>query len=374
MDVSGTVSIDGGTLSTYLPQALYYNGFAWTVIEADGGVSGNFANIHGQPDSQTLYLVTVNHGQSLSVEIRRNSFGDFASTTGGRAVGLGLDAIVAEAKENGDAMADMLLAMDWSYSAEQIKEALEAMGPDNYLAYARWGLQTAALFAQAGDQRMADMRRAHRLGQKELTRSDQILLAMAGDNPDMNLALTRDEPTNGWNLWAKLLNGWGELEQDGEHIGQEYKASGVAAGADGGINSWLSAGFSLGYTQGDLDWSASRYSGDMVGMHAGLYAQGVYGRLYANAMLTASRFENRAERAINFSDYSATAKGEFESYALQGRVETGYQFQGDGWLLTPLVALRHGYLYEEGFSMKRASARAALVFSAWAWTIARPNP
>ena len=80
-----TVTLKGGDLQVLsLPQALYYDGFSWTLIQAGAEVSGVFGNQPDQPGSQTLSLNLVHDDDSVALEVSRASIAQFAYSAGGR--------------------------------------------------------------------------------------------------------------------------------------------------------------------------------------------------------------------------------------------------------------------------------------------------
>ncbi len=152
--VSGAVELNGGTLSTSLPRALYTDGYSWGLITTSEGVTGDFDGLDGQPASAVLSLRTVNSGDALSLDVVRQSYGSFA--TGGAAdTGRGLDELVTVAK--GD-LADLLLSMDWDMDAAGIAEVAEALNPEMYTAFSAAALNAGSLFDQALARRLEELR------------------------------------------------------------------------------------------------------------------------------------------------------------------------------------------------------------------------
>ena len=348
ISTSGTVSLDSCTMETYLPVALYTDRFSWTLISADGGITGNFHNVNGQPDSETLSLHSVNYGDELKLEVWRKSFSEFASTSGGGSAGLALDALVGQALENDDTMASLLLAMDWSYGSDDIRAAVEAMSAEMYTAFTTAGLNSAALFNQAYSERLSELRRSRQLAYSSEAKADQMVLAQAGSGLEN---LGNPGGTDGrWGVWARLLAAKGDWSGSDGCLGFEQTVTGAAGGADVSLTDWLRLGFAAGLTQGDIDWNGRNYSGDQNGLHLGFYGQAAMKGWFINASGSYASFDNDAERGLAFGVIDARARAGFDSSAWLGRIEAGHDLALGSWLLSPAAALRYISLKEDSFS------------------------
>ncbi|MGD8562043.1 MAG: autotransporter domain-containing protein, partial [Desulfarculaceae bacterium] len=335
--VSGPVTINGGAISTSLPQALYAKGASWEVISAGGGLSGVFDTIEGQPDSEVLSLYQVNSGASLSLVIDRKSYGSFAA--GGAAdTGRGLDGLVPLVE--GD-MENLLLAMDWNMDARQIEQTVSATNPEMYTGFSAASLMAGGLFDGALSRRLEELRqrRAFSLDHRRAV-SGPVMVAAAEAIP---VGQVEPNAPQGWGLWA-------DQEAADGYLGRGQATAGAALGADYAVSHWLVLGLATGATRSDVSWSRGDYDGEIDALHTGFYAQAGFDRVFARLLLSYARLSNSATRPVSLPGYSADAKADFDADLYAAGLAVGYQARFGAWLLEPVAGLNYQRIEEQGFS------------------------
>ena len=342
--VSGAVTINGGAISAYLPQALYADGTCWNIITANGGISGLFDDLIGQPDSEVLSLAQQNSGDSLSLVINRKPYGDFA-TGGAGDTGRGLDALVPLA--DGD-MAMMLMAMDYNLTADQITGVLDALSPEMYTAFSAASLKAGGLFDGAMGRRLEELRqrRAYALDQRQAL-SGLVQVASA---ETVQLGQVGQDAPSGWSLWGRGIGLWADQDAADGYLGRGQTTGGAALGADYVINHWLVLGLATGATRTDISWSRGNYDGDIDAVHTGLYAQAGFEGFFARLLASYARLKNSATRPVPLEGYNVTARADFDADLYGAGMAVGYQARYEQWLLEPLASLDYQHLKEEGFS------------------------
>ena len=342
--VSGAVTINGGAISAYLPQALYADGTCWNIITANGGISGLFDDLIGQPDSEVLSLAQQNSGDSLSLVINRKPYGDFA-TGGAGDTGRGLDALVPLA--DGD-MAMMLMAMDYNLTADQITGVLDALSPEMYTAFSAASLKAGGLFDGAMGRRLEELRqrRAYALDQRQAL-SGLVQVASA---ETVQLGQVGQDAPSGWSLWGRGIGLWADQDAADGYLGRGQTTGGAALGADYVINHWLVLGLATGATRTDISWSRGNYDGDIDAVHTGLYAQAGFEGFFARLLASYARLKNSATRPVPLEGYNVTARADFDADLYGAGMAVGYQARYEQWLLEPLATLDYQHLKEEGFS------------------------
>jgi uncharacterized protein with beta-barrel porin domain len=346
--VTGTARLNGGYVSTNLPVALYTHKFGWDILTA-GSVVGSFAGVRGQPDSQTLSLHAVSYADKVTLEVWRTPFADLGANAMQTQSGAGLDGIIAPAKEQGDGMANLIIAMDFGYDLAQIQQALQALSPEMYDAFSAAGMQAAEGFAQAMARRSETLRDAKKLGWREVVKG-QGLVASAAEQTTGAGHVAQAQPTGGWSLWARALGSWLDQDASGGHLGYKLTSGGVVLGADGPVLPWLRLGFSFGAGSTDIDWSRGNYSGDQRGVHGGLYAAADLGDFYLDASLSYGTYDNNATRPINFSSVSTQAKASFDGQSYLALLGGGYDIKAGGVVFGPTLALNFLQVEQDGFS------------------------
>ena len=348
IQTDGAVIIEGGRVSTYLPRALYADRRAWEIITAAGGVTGSFAGVDGQPNSQTLSLHAVSYTDHVNLEVWRKPFASFAAGGGGE-LGAGLDALVPLAVARQDSLAGLIYNMDWSYSRTQIASALERLSPEMYTSYLGAGLEGSAVFDGALQRRQDETRLAGRHNLARAPQGDGLFASAAEEAAPQAETAAAGPQLAGWELWGGALGSWSS-RTGGERLGWRQDLGGLAGGVDGKLNDWLSLGLGLGASQASLDWGQSYLGGGLKGLHTGLYAGAEAGGLHGQAALTYSRYEANGRRDIDLASGGAgQATGDFRSWVGQARLNGGYEWRWRGWLTGPIAGLRYARIQQDGF-------------------------
>ena len=349
LKVSGPVNINGGGISTAVPRGLYANGFSWCIITSSQSVSGLFDAIGDQTESAVLSLGQANTGDALNLVIIRKSYGAFAG--GGAAdAGRGLDGLVPLAQ--GD-MENLLVTMDFDLEADQIAKVVNALNPEMYTAFSAASLHTGRLFDQAMGLRLEELgrRRAYSLAKG---REESGLMQLAAGRA-ATLAGLVDQAPRGWGMWGRALGLWSDQDQVNGYLGRGQTTGGAAIGADYAINDWLLLGLAAGATRTDLSWGGGSYDGDIDAVHTGLYAQAGFHGFFTRATVSHARFSCGATRPVNFENFDAGAKADFDANLYAAGITLGYQARLGSWLLEPLSGLSYQHLSEDGFSESGAN-------------------
>ncbi|MBU2470477.1 MAG: autotransporter domain-containing protein [Proteobacteria bacterium] len=356
LKVSGTATLNGGTLRASLRPAVYVNGTSWNVLKA-GKINGAFGNLNFGTTSATLSLDMVTTSRALKLELSRKPYADFGDTPGRRDTGAGLDAIVPLAQGRGGDMATLITAMDFSYSAAQIITALGQMSPEMYTAFSWASLQSTQGFGDALDQQMDQPQVDQRKGPqpakvKEPAAAKNTAAASSGP-----IASSRD-----WNLWARFLGAKAERNGgSGSGMGYGQSIDGVVLGGDGQLASWLKLGLAMGISRGDLSWDIPSYYGRMNNFHASLYGSADWGQFYARAVLVLSYHESTAHRSINFASYNGTANADFNGKSGMFSLRGGYDLRLGNWRVGPTGSVRYTLLEQNGFNESGAGSLSLAV-------------
>ena len=354
--VDGTASINGGRVSTGLPQALYKDRFAWNILTATGGVSGSFTGVDGQPKSHTLSLHAVSYADHVNLEVWRKPFASFAPGGAGE-LGAGLDGLVPLAVARKDSLANLIYTMDWSYSREQIASALVRLSPEMYTSYLSAGLEGSAIFDGALQRRQDETRLSGRHNLHRGPQGESLLAAVAEEAAPPAEIPVAGPQLQGWSFWGGALGSWSSRASGGGRLGWRQDLGGLAGGLDGKITDWLSLGLGLGATQSRLNWGQSYLSGGLKGLHSGLYAGAEAGGLHGQAALTYSQYQANGRRDIELPSASAgQATSDFRSWVGQARLGGGYEWRWQDWLTGPIAGLRYARIQQDGFREGGAGA------------------
>ena len=221
--VNGIATLDGGYLRTALSPDIYLGGESWTVLVADQ-IIGSFDGLISGLNSATLSLSMSQSDTSVGVSLSRKPYVDFASDPLQTVVGSTLDTILPLARSRGGDLANLIINMDFTYSAADISRALSTLSPRIYPAFAFAQLESAALAANAVEARL-----------------DQARDGQAGSADPA-------APGTGISVWARALGAATSRDGSQGWPGHDQTWGGLVSGADYALGASARAGLAVGYT------------------------------------------------------------------------------------------------------------------------------
>lgn len=168
-------------------------------------------------------------------------------------------------------------------------------------------------------------------------------------------AQKNDQYRRGWSLWTRALGNMSKFDADDNYIRYDQDITGIIVGADGGLNSWLLGGLSVGYSDSDLEWDGFGHSGSSQGIHAGMYTTAELDGFFIDGYLGYAGFDNSAARDIILRGFSARTGSDFDSDLWQGRIKGGYDFSFENWLLSPFASVQYAKLEQDDFTESGAN-------------------
>jgi outer membrane autotransporter protein len=326
LNVTGTATIGAGSSLLVVPQTgIYAARTNYTLLNATGGVSGAYASVASAlPFLQPSLSYDANNVY-LSLQI--GGFARGALTPNQAAVGAVLDASVATA--TGD-FATVIGALA-SLTAQQGQAAMNSISGQNYSGFSSSMAQGIQLFlsnfaGQAG-------------GGGGLTGSSRVALAEACD-----VACDSTVPAL-WSAWGGMLGGLGTMSSGSSNAGTlTYSAGGFAGGLDRLVAPGLRIGVTAGYQNANQWVGGFSGQGNSNSFQAGLYANFIQDKVYADAIAGYAYSANQMWRSIAIPGLAPrTAIGNTGANQFYGQVETGYRFDLGGLAdayVTPFARLQ----------------------------------
>jgi len=345
--VSGTATLNGGTVRASLKPTVYADETRWSVLQA-GRVDGAFNRLSFGLASATLSLDMVTTSRAVRLELSRKPYAEFGDTPVQRAIGAGLDGVVPLAVGRDDSMAELITAMDFSYSPAQITATLGQLSPEMYTAFSWACLQSNQAFGQAIDLEMDQAQ-----DERSMTRPE----AKAKGTVDKAAAPGSSASQGGWDLWARFLGARANRDGGpGSAMGYGQKLEGVIIGGHGQVAPWLNLGLAMGFSRGDLSWDRPSYYGRMENFHTNLHGAAQWGAFYARAAVQLTYHDSKAHRSIDFTGYNGTAQADFHGLSGMASLGGGYDLDLGVCRLGPTAGLRYIKLEQNGFSESGASS------------------
>ncbi|ABC65101.1 autotransporter domain-containing protein [Erythrobacter litoralis] len=308
--VDGGATINGGdvVVSTLTPQGDFDRTATFLLIDASGGVTGEFTGIVA--DLPFLDLNLSYEANRVILNATRAGpvvpFASLGTTPNQVAVGAAFDTLEPDATGDLDTVIDQLIFA----TTTQALTAFDTASGEIY----------ASLLAQAvGD--------ALRHGQHGLARA-------------------RMARGSGWGIWGGASFSDSSIDADGNAAEVQQDDVGFDLGIDyvGAENGWA-LGMAGGMRDGSLEVAGRASAADYDSWYLSVY--GRYGSggagFTVSGALTWSQTDAAVERAITVNTLQRTALGDAEIDALTASAEVRYGWgTGGGWAFGPLASLHHG--------------------------------
>ncbi|MCC4591529.1 S8 family serine peptidase [Xanthomonas campestris pv. cannae] len=321
LSVGGSAVLQGGSLYVLGKRDYVVNNTAYTVLQANGGLTGTFASVTTPSNvfltsslsyDATSASITV---QSLSVTAAAASFGNITAAT--LASATRVDAAFAQINT-------------------QLSQAPATV--DGALLKAAGAVQQSPSVAAASATLRSLSGEAH-----------AAATAMTFDTMDLQRRAlssrfdTLVEQPRAVGAWSQRL---GETGQ-GSFAGSQFQLDGWLMGQDLRLSEHAVAGFAFGESRandaGGLDRSRNRQ------VQGQAYFGAMAGNAYALAQLGTGQYQRQLDRSLLLGDTVADASSRYAGRFLSSSVEVGYRLgRGPTWL-TPYAGADYSRIDSDGF-------------------------
>ena len=331
LTVKGTVNLGGNTTlrQTMGNRYVTAKGMTSTIIEAEGGVNGNFSKV----ETPEMIASSVKaDDRKIDVTVSRKNVEEYISELPEA------DAMRKDVAENLEA------------SFKKLDEEVEkGNGAVKKFAMDAAQLQTMSLPTRAA---ILDSLSG------QIYASAQALTFQHSQtvNKDLSNRLvmlgTLENVGDNAGLWVTGIGANGKLKQEGFGEGKT-KVTGGQVGVDGKFGDNLILGTALSYSTSNVNFD--RYGGKSNANNFGI---SLYGRLgnkevpyYVQGRLGAGFVDSKVERDIILGTSNVSrAKINHSDTVYSGYVETGYDVKKGNFTLTPYVGLSHDTVSRGGFT------------------------
>jgi len=347
LDISGTATLNGGTVDVQAESGSYATGMTYTFLDADGGVTGTF---DGVTDNLPFLTAVLLYGAN-DVQIFLGSHTPYitvAQTFNQRAVAGYLDNHHAGA--TGD-LNTVMTELD-TLTAPNARAAFDAMSGELYGSLSTVGIENTNrfLWTIAARLRSRSLNRglaisnhyASTYTQSSWSDSDMIV---RGQSPRGRFGWL----SSSWDSWAEGYGVGANIVGNGNASGLGYSTGGVAFGLERRLDRCTLAGVAGGYsnTGVTLDQRGDRATIDSA--QVGVYLHRDINQGYATGIATYGHngYDTRRHVTIGTIQRLATANyggNEFSFYA-----ETGRNYYLGRVHLQPHAALQYIQLHQNGF-------------------------
>ena len=332
----GSAAVDG-TLKVIADHEAYQDGATYDIIQAgpDQDVSGEFADII-LPKTAFLDFGTEYVAGALEVTVDVKSFSSAATNPVERALGGYLDTCLADAK--GDM--SHLIGMFQLAGLDQVQQAFATLSPDTYDNLTRGAMQSVRLHEDALGQRMNAARW----------------------NPwaEAETPPVRSYGERGGSWWVSGVRQSADQDPSEGFLAHNFVVTEAMGGYERSFDGAL-LGASFGGTQGDVNRDNDMVKGSVNDMLGSLYGGILWGRNYAQSVLTYANSSFTNDRDIVVGPLERTAKSDHNGSSFSAVLAAGRRMDV-GWLgVEPSAAIRYITLSEDGFTETGAEGASLIV-------------
>lgn len=324
--VSGAATLGGATVQVEKAEGSYLPGTRYTVLTAEGGVSGTFAGPTQNPpflelalayDATAVYLDIVRNQVTFpSVGITRNEIATAAAVEALGASNALYDAVVGQA------------------SVVDARQAFNALSGEIYASTVTVLMDDSRLIRTA------------------------LLDRMQGDPASASNVSVAGVPGTGNAFWAQAFGSWGTTSGDGNAATLQRNTEGLFVGYDGPMGDAWRIGFAGGYSSTAFSTEGASSSGSSDNYHMALYGAGTFGALDVKLGGAFAWSDIANQRTVAFPGLFQTAQADYS--ALTGQVfgEIGYRLATGNGVLEPFAGLAYVNVGADDF--REAGGIAAL--------------
>lgn len=312
LHATGTASVAGATTTVLATGAAWTLGRRYTVLTAEGGVTGEFATLTS--DFAFLTPTLGYDAQDVYLTLARNSaaFASIGDTENQQATGA----------------------------------ALQSLGPDTGLYQAILPLTASA--ARAAFDSLAGANLAST--QTAIIEDSRYVRDAIGEH----LLETPGVSTSGVDVWSSAWGHWGNDAGNRNATAQHDNGSGLVVGVDGQLPQ-LRVGALVGQHQLDNS-SGGGSQASSTATDFGLYASSDLGAVHLQGGGIYSWYDTHSHRAVDFAPYAGSASARYSSGVAQGFFDAGYRVTLSSATFTPFVNVARVALHQEGFEEHHSGA------------------
>ena len=328
--VGGNADLAGGALELSVD-----NRFSGTediiIVRAQGGLSGEFDQVETPTEAEGLTIDDIVYAPSDGLATLTLSATPFSANQ--QAISDYIDQILASPQTPAELNAVIQDVDALSFGA--YRQALNQISPEAYDA------QTTATFELANQYAQIMLERPRYCASD--ARQRRI-------DPGTGQVC----PKRGVEPWVAVYGQLGDRTGQGDHISYHDQGFGLVFGLDHRINADWILGASLGGAYDALT-VVDIGKGRIRTMDVGLYTGYQGDRLRVEGLLSYGYGWQSQSRELSVVGLAATARSDWNSNRISGRIQGEYLFDVDGWKLGPMASLDYMALLQEATTETGAS-------------------
>lgn len=323
LSIGGTATIEGGDVHVLKLPGQYFGGTRYTLINAAGGVSGQFSTLTQDLPFLDLRLAYDPNHVFLDIVRSQTQFAEACATFNQCQVAGSLDTISADQTLPEDLASALneLTTLDFA----DANATFDTLSGDAHASFATLMLESNASYGHLLASRMAMQREA------------------------MGMERVRG------GAWVQGYGTSGDLEgNDGVQV-TDYQYRGIAAGVDvWGSEAWL-IGASLNAARMRADFREGD-TGEADVRNVALYTSFKGERFYLDGTVLYGWSSNQIERTISIAATPHAVRADYDGHHASAYIETGLNFDLGHSRLQPLLSVEYATLKYDRFQERGAQS------------------
>lgn len=346
LKVTGNATLNGGTVAHVGASGEYDLRSTYTILSADGPLSGRFDHVTSDFAFLTPKLLYNTNAGTVDLSLSRNDvdFSSYALTRNERATAAAISSVGLQA-QNAAFDAITLLPDDPAL----IRASFNALSGEIYGSAKTALLEESRFVRQAANNRL----RASTANASTSTATNNVAYGQAQTPVAVSASYTD------LSFWSQGFGSWGSTSSDGNAARLSRDSGGFLIGADTMVNQWR-LGALAGYSHTSFKANSRNSSGKSDNFHLGVYGGTQWDNLALRAGAAYTWHHIRATRDVAISGFNDHLQGNYNAGTFQAFAELGYGIAVDNTTIEPFANLAHMSLRNQGFTEKGGDAALAV--------------
>ncbi|ESY72056.1 autotransporter outer membrane beta-barrel domain-containing protein [Mesorhizobium sp. M0051] len=331
LHAAGAATIDSGALIDVvkLDGAPYVGGTHYTVLQADGGVTGTYT-FGGNTGTAFLGLVDSYDANHVYLDVVQKTFASVGLTPNQIATGTG-----AESLGSGNPLFDAIFALPSEAAAQ---DAFDQLSGEIHASAKGMLLEDSRFIRDAATSRISAA-----FGDAGSTPALPVM-AYGEGGPEMVAA-----DTDRFAVWGQAFGSWGNTDSDGNAAAFDRSTGGLLAGADTQLGTWR-VGLLGGYSHSSFDADDRNSSGKNDSYHLGLYGGTDLGAIAFRTGAAYSWNSLSTKRAVAFNGFADGLSADYDAGTAQAFGELAYKADAGHFKFEPFANLAYVSVHTDGFT------------------------
>ncbi|RWN44658.1 MAG: autotransporter outer membrane beta-barrel domain-containing protein [Mesorhizobium sp.] len=301
----------------------------YTVLTANGGLTGTFNNVTGATSTPFLSVTDTYDANNAYLDVTKvRDFADAGLTPNQIATGEGLDSLTGGAVFN--AVAGLATDAEAQAAFDQLSGEIHASAKGMLVEDSRFvrDAATSRIRAAFGD-----------VGAAALP-----VMAYGEGGPEMVAA-----DTDRFAVWGQAFGSWGNTDSDGNAAAFDRSTGGLLAGADTLVGGWR-VGLLGGYSHSSFDADDRNSSGKSDSYHLGLYGGTNWGAIAFRTGAAYSWSSLSTKRSVAFNGFTDGLSADYDAGTAQVFGELAYKADAGQFRFEPFANLAYVSVHTDGFT------------------------